>query len=146
MKILFRFLLLTFLAINLASCAKDSKEEQKKLIQLTTPKGWLRVKIETTTGNGQWTDVTGNLTPLEVDNLLFFGPNYVWWEDEGGIKFPGDPQLIDHGKYSLIQDRTQLLKDNGELYEILELSKSSLILKTTKNNVVQKTTYKVFED
>ncbi len=141
MKILIRLFLLASV-LGFSSCAKETKDEQKKLILLTNPKGWLTTKIERQDGNG-WVDVTNQLTPLQEDNLSFYKPDLVWWDDEGPVKFPGDPQIIDYGNYALIQDLSQIQKDNGDLLEIVELTKESMILVRTKNNITTRTTYKI---
>lgn len=129
MKIALKILALLFLMITV-SCKKDFEENQEKIILLTKPEGWIRLKVEEKLPTGAWLDVTGYPSPIDKDNMLIFDPWYNWVLNEGKLKLQESPFIIDLGKWSFVDKGIQLL--DGDLMELNELSATSLVVTINK--------------
>jgi hypothetical protein len=136
MKIAFKIFTLLFLIITV-SCKKDFKESQEKMILLTKPEGWVRLKVELKLPTDEWVNITGVPTAIEKDNLLVFDPWYNWVLNEGKLKLEESPYIIDLGKWSFVEKGIQL--EEGDLMEVNELSETSLIV--TINSTIQTRRY-----
>jgi hypothetical protein len=136
MKIAFKIFTLLFLMITV-SCKKDFKESQEKMILLTKPEGWVRLKVELKLPTDEWVNITGVPTAIEKDNLLVFDPWYNWVLNEGKLKLEESPYIIDLGKWSFVEKGIQL--EEGDLMEVNELSETSLIV--TINSTIQTRRY-----
>ena len=136
MKIALKILALLFLMITV-SCKKDFEENQEKIILLTKPEGWIRLKVELKLPTGEWLNIMGTPTAIEKDNLLVFDPWYNWVLNEGKLKLQESPFIIDLGKWSFVDKGIQLV--DGDLMELNELSETSLVV--TINSTIQTKRY-----
>lgn len=135
--------LFAFLVIILASsCKKDIKEQQNKILLLTKPSGWLTVKIEQKAANGSWNDITSEIDPLAVDNILIFDPYYKWAINEGPLKLPGNPQIVASGSWKFMDEATKIQFVGGNLADIIELTETSLQTQVTTGTSISRYTYK----
>lgn len=141
MKISFKIFVL-FAVILVSSCKKDFEAKQNKTLLLTKPSGWLTVKIEKKETNGSWTDITGGIGALDVDNVLIFDPYYKWAINEGALKFPGNPQIAANGSWSFVDNLSKIQFIGGNLVEIVELTDTSLQTTVTISGTTNRFTYK----
>jgi hypothetical protein len=125
-----------------SSCKKDFKETQQKTISLTKPKGWLILKMEEKSNTSTaWEDITANISPLVVDNVLIFDPWFKWAINEGALKFPGDPQISASGTWQFTDNATKIQIVGGNLMDIVELTDTKLVTIVTTNGASLRYTY-----
>lgn len=141
MKSLFRPILIFFIALLFASCAKEAKDTQKQMILLTNPAGWLQVKTEAKTANGAWLDITGGGSDLDNDNLLIFDPWFNWAINEGQLKLPGNPQIVASGTWSFLDNNKKIQIVGGNLMEIITLTKTDFVTQVSVNGALLRYTY-----
>lgn len=140
MKSAFKILAL-FLIILISSCKKDIKAVQEKTILLTKPSGWVTLKIEEKSTTGAWTDITGNPSPLDADNLLIFDPWFNWVVDEGPLKLPENRQVPAKGTWVFKDNETKIQIIDGNLMEIIELTATKLQTMVTADGTTKRYTY-----
>jgi len=141
MKLIFKTVLVCLIAGLFASCAKEAKEMQKQLILLTNPSGWLRVKVEEKSTTGIWVDITDTTSPIDADNLLIFDPWFNWAVDEGELKLEANPQIIASGTWSFVDNMKKIQITDGNLMEIITLTKTDFVTVITTNGVTYRYTY-----
>lgn len=124
MKSTLKLIVLLLIVLG-TSCKKDNAEAKRKLAALTKA-GWLTLKIEEKNADGSWKDVTGNPSPLDVDNLLIFRADGYCEVNEGPLKFPGNPQISFSGQWTFKDNATKIQVINDNLMEILELNDTKL--------------------
>lgn len=141
MKLIFKTVLVCLIVGLFSSCAKEEKEMQKQMILLTNPSGWLRVKVEEKSSTGIWVNITDTTAPIDADNLLIFDPWFNWAVDEGALKLEANPQIIASGTWSFVDNMKKIQITDGNLMEIITLTKTDFVTIITTNGVTYRYTY-----
>ncbi len=121
----------------LVGCSKKDSPAPvvKTKTQLLTEKDWILVSHqEKLSSSSNYTDITNQYLSCVLDNRHVFYISGVFEENEGAVRCSGNPQVVETGTWSFLQNETKIrfVVPSGSINTTIEtLSPATLIITYT---------------